>query len=436
MITSHNILTIQMQLTSFPSVAFFVAPSPIHIAAMVIIYGIISKCDALPYARAREDVCSALHIVPLFRWRWNRKDAHGSHPLIVSLAKKVFGSDVLSVAGPLGPPILIPEWDWTTGMMGDSAPGLMSPARDGLSMSSHAHQHQSMVNGGGSSGMYHQDGTHTSPVSATTNGPWDPQAQQQMVTHGGHSRQHSGMISNGTNPATSPQQQHAHPQQHPHSPHDTFAPHPHNNGIMGPHGSSSHDSSSSSSSQQPPHLTQAHYSPVSDSTPPSYQINDSDKNWVAALLYPPPLTTEQQMPTMSAIVAQNPPIMDQNGMVPHGGSHLGMASGPQAQVSNGGAHIQAYGDMTAPPGPPPLQLHHQPPPHHIPSQHAAHQHHAQMHGHHPQSMYGGAMSSLPAHQSTTLADYGQSAAYYLQEEFDQSVPMDVAIPPHNGMWTS
>lgn len=118
----------QNQLTSFPSLAFFISPIPIHIAAMVILYGVISECDALPYARAREDVCSALHIVPLFRWRWNRKDAHGSHPLIVKLAQKVFGQDVLNMSGPLGPPLLIPEWDWTTGQT-DIPPLSPSPSQ-------------------------------------------------------------------------------------------------------------------------------------------------------------------------------------------------------------------------------------------------------------------------------------------------------------------
>lgn len=132
---------------------------------MVILYGVISECDALPFAKAKEDVCSALHIVPLFRWRWNRKDAHGSHPLIVKLAQKVFGHDVLNVTGPLGPPLLIPEWDWTTGQAEPlpPSPGITPPTLNG---SNYDHQN----------GMY----------------PVDP------ATWGEHHPSHSRNMSNGT----------------------------------------------------------------------------------------------------------------------------------------------------------------------------------------------------------------------------------------------
>jgi len=87
-ITSHNILMSQIQLVSFPSLAFFVSPIPIHIAAMVILYGVISECDSLPYVQAKEDVCSALYTVLLSRRRWNRKDADGWHPAVPILKLK------------------------------------------------------------------------------------------------------------------------------------------------------------------------------------------------------------------------------------------------------------------------------------------------------------------------------------------------------------
>ncbi|KAG8863142.1 hypothetical protein FRB96_009324 [Tulasnella sp. 330] len=437
-ITSHNILTIQMQLTSFPSLAFFVSPIPIHIAAMVIIYGIISKCDALPYARAREDICSALHIVPLFRWRWNRKDSHGSHPLIVSLAKKVFGADVLSVAGPLGPPILIPEWDWTTGMM--SEPSLMSPSRDGMGLS----HNQPAANGhasSSSSSHYHHDSIQASPVSAVGgSGQWD-QGSQQLVPHsaGGHSRQNSGMVPNGGSAAgNSPQIQHAgaHPPREQYSGHSHPA---HNGSVSGP---PAHDSASSSSSgpQQP--QPGVHYSPTSDGTPPSYQINDTDKNWMEALLYPPPLTSEQSMQGMATSGQMSGVGAEQNGAMatPH---HIQPSHPGQQPVQHG---VRGY-DVTHPQqqqqittqhaahSSQQLPPHHQAPPHSHQMHHGVHHQAVPQHPHQGHNLYSG---PLPAQPSTALiGDYSQSGAYYLQEEFDQSVPIDgLAIPAQNGMWTS
>ncbi|KAG9039449.1 hypothetical protein FRB95_010738 [Tulasnella sp. JGI-2019a] len=425
-ITSHNILTIQMQLTSFPSIAFFVSPIPIHIAAMVIIYGIISKCDALPYARAREDICSALHIVPLFRWRWNRKDSHGSHPLIVSLAKKVFGADVLSVAGPLGPPILIPEWDWTTGMM--SEPSMMSPSRDGVGLSG-GHSHNQPASNGHGSGSYSHDAIQTSPVSAVGgSGQWEQGAQQGAPHNGGHSRQHSGMAPNGgAAPGSSPQMQHAHP------PRDQYSGHAHtaHNGA-GP----AQDSASSSYSGTHSHQQGVHYSPTSDGTPPSYQINDTDKNWMEALLYPPPLASEQNMQGMVANqmggpVEQNGAMSTTHQMQP---SHQGQ---PPVQHSMQGYDLQhaqqapqqispqhtTHSSQQIPPQ-------HQVPPHGHQMHHGVHHTVVTQHPHQGHNLHSG---PLPV-QQPIIGDYGQSGAYYLQEEFDQSVPIDAPAP--NGMWTS
>jgi hypothetical protein len=100
----------------YPNIAFFVSPIPIHIAAMVILYAVISQVETIPYNIAKEDVCIALKLVPLYRWRWHRKDSHGSHPLIVRLAQKVFGEDLLYGFGPTGPPVLMEERSWTIGL--------------------------------------------------------------------------------------------------------------------------------------------------------------------------------------------------------------------------------------------------------------------------------------------------------------------------------
>lgn len=53
----------------------------------------------------------ALDMLPSFRWRWERKEMNGSHPLIATLAEKVLGVN-LRQAGPTSHPVLIPEIDW------------------------------------------------------------------------------------------------------------------------------------------------------------------------------------------------------------------------------------------------------------------------------------------------------------------------------------
>lgn len=53
----------------------------------------------------------ALDMLPSFRWRWERREMNGSHPLIATLAEKVLGVN-LRQAGPSSHPVLIPELDW------------------------------------------------------------------------------------------------------------------------------------------------------------------------------------------------------------------------------------------------------------------------------------------------------------------------------------
>jgi len=99
------------QLLRFPDIAFFVSPIPLHIAAMVILFGHMSRCDSLTRQVALEDVWMALDMLPSFRWRWERKEMNGSHPLIATLAEKVLGVN-LRQAGPTSHPVLMPELDW------------------------------------------------------------------------------------------------------------------------------------------------------------------------------------------------------------------------------------------------------------------------------------------------------------------------------------
>ncbi|TBU27069.1 fungal-specific transcription factor domain-containing protein [Dichomitus squalens] len=110
-VTSHNIIVVHNQLIRFPDIAFFVSPIPLHIAAMVILYGHMSRCDRIPPQIAIEDVWMALDMLPSFRWRWERKDLNPGHPLIAKLAEKVLDVNLHQVA-PSGAPMLLSEQDW------------------------------------------------------------------------------------------------------------------------------------------------------------------------------------------------------------------------------------------------------------------------------------------------------------------------------------
>ncbi|KAI0059169.1 hypothetical protein BV25DRAFT_1146977 [Artomyces pyxidatus] len=121
-IVSHNIIIVHNQLIRFPDIAFFVSPIPLHIAAMVILYGHMSRCDSLPHQVACEDVWMALDMLPSFRWRWERKDLNGGHPLIATLAEKVLDVN-LRQAGPTSHPVLLPELDWETEGVGSVTNG-------------------------------------------------------------------------------------------------------------------------------------------------------------------------------------------------------------------------------------------------------------------------------------------------------------------------
>jgi hypothetical protein len=78
---------------------------------MVILYGYLSHCDRLSTEVALQDVWMALEILPRLRWRWERKDSSGGHPLISKLAEKVFGTNLQTV-GPVNAAVLLPEQDW------------------------------------------------------------------------------------------------------------------------------------------------------------------------------------------------------------------------------------------------------------------------------------------------------------------------------------
>lgn len=98
---------------------------------MVILYGHMSRCDRLPKQTAIEDVWLALDMLPRFRWRWERKDFNGGHPLIAKLAERVMEVN-LSQVGPTAHPVLLSEQDWET----DDTTGLISPSMTAKSQQS------------------------------------------------------------------------------------------------------------------------------------------------------------------------------------------------------------------------------------------------------------------------------------------------------------
>lgn len=93
---------------------------------MVILYGHMSHCERLSRQVMIEDVWMALDMLPRFRWRWERKDLNGGHPLISKLAEKVLNVDLHSV-GPPKDPVLLSELEWDTENVILGSPSMPSP---------------------------------------------------------------------------------------------------------------------------------------------------------------------------------------------------------------------------------------------------------------------------------------------------------------------
>ncbi|KAL0954762.1 hypothetical protein HGRIS_003713 [Hohenbuehelia grisea] len=110
-VTAHNVIVVHNQLIKFPDIGFFTSPIPLHIAAMVILYGRMSKCDRLSTQEVLEDLWLALDMLPRFRWRWERKDFNGGHPLIARLAERVMEVSLSSI-NPPAHSVLLPEVEW------------------------------------------------------------------------------------------------------------------------------------------------------------------------------------------------------------------------------------------------------------------------------------------------------------------------------------
>ena len=91
---------------------------------MVILYGHINKSMRLPKAVVIQDIWMALDVLPRMRWRWERKDINGEHPLIANLAERVLEISLHEVV-PSGDQMLLSEQDW------DSNASLVSPSMAG-----------------------------------------------------------------------------------------------------------------------------------------------------------------------------------------------------------------------------------------------------------------------------------------------------------------
>ncbi|KAJ4479962.1 hypothetical protein J3R30DRAFT_3669740 [Lentinula aciculospora] len=167
-VQAHNVIAIHTVLVRYPEVGFFTSPVPLHIAAMVILYGRMSECDhGIPGLSdgegsdredgrssavriLMEDVWLALDMLPRFRWRWETGSGSngGTNPLIAKLAEEVMESSFpetglrgigvpdeldkrgsntatervqrgesrmiagIGRQGPVGQPVLIPELEW------------------------------------------------------------------------------------------------------------------------------------------------------------------------------------------------------------------------------------------------------------------------------------------------------------------------------------
>jgi hypothetical protein len=169
-VTSHNIIIVHNQLIRFPDIAFFVSPIPLHIAAMVILYGHMSRCDRIPRQVALEDVWMALDVLPSLRWRWERKDLNGGHPLIAKLAEKVLEVNLHQV-GPPSHPILLCEQEWEKDAM------TMASAGSGGQQQTPTQQNMTLKSQAGTNGINYPGGysDQSTPKSQ------QPQGPQQLV---------------------------------------------------------------------------------------------------------------------------------------------------------------------------------------------------------------------------------------------------------------
>ena len=171
---------------------------------MVILYGHISGVECLPPHIALEDVWLALDMLPRFRWRWERKDVNGGHPLIAKLVEHIMGVSLHAIT-PAAIPILLsePEWDEQMSVQSpvpksqNSTPVASSKPLIYTSTTTTGpvySPHQRSLNG--ASGALSSPGKHLAEVPTTLFYPFFPEAQAIAITTAGSSA--SGTTASGS----------------------------------------------------------------------------------------------------------------------------------------------------------------------------------------------------------------------------------------------
>ena len=169
---------------------------------MVILYGHISGVECLPPHIALEDVWLALDMLPRFRWRWERKDVNGGHPLIAKLVERIMGVSLHAIT-PAAIPILLSEPEWDEQMsaqspvpksqnstpVASSKPLIYTSTTAGPVYS----PHQRSLNGAG--GALNSPGKHLAEVPTNLFYPFFPEAQANAISAAGPSA--SGTTASG-----------------------------------------------------------------------------------------------------------------------------------------------------------------------------------------------------------------------------------------------
>ncbi|KAL1728187.1 fungal-specific transcription factor domain-containing protein [Schizophyllum commune] len=127
-VTAHNIIVVHHQLINQPDISFFTSPLPLQTAAMVLLYGWMSRrVEAVTREVALEDVTMALEGIPKFRWKWERKDFPRPPPMMVTLAESVLQVKLEDAPAPSAPGVLWQEQTYNENLVVNSPDAATSP---------------------------------------------------------------------------------------------------------------------------------------------------------------------------------------------------------------------------------------------------------------------------------------------------------------------
>jgi hypothetical protein len=156
---------------------------------MVILYGHISGVECLPARIALEDIWLALDMLPRFRWRWERKDVNGGHPLIAKLVECIMGASLHTMT-PKAIPILLsePEWDEQMSPVPKSqhSTPVISSTPSSYTPTTHSPHQRSLNDVSGALNRSNSGttppGKHLADVPTTLFYPFFPEAQMNAIT--------------------------------------------------------------------------------------------------------------------------------------------------------------------------------------------------------------------------------------------------------------